>query len=141
MPATPVTASTHYRLHIDDLYVTLITRLWPDKKRAKLAQGQNPSMNRPAGWHDKHSIKINTVPSTMRNGITQAEQAALRLLSDAPDGLNEYNLVVRHSVPGNVLVKLVDAGLIHPVDETLAKPLGFTVTRFFITEQGRALLG
>jgi hypothetical protein len=76
----------------------------------------------------------------MRNGIKQAEQAALRLLSDARCGLSEHNLVVQCAVPGNVLVKLVDAGLIHPVQESLAKPPGFTVTRFFITEQGRALL-
>lgn len=76
----------------------------------------------------------------MRNEITQAERAALRLLSDAPDGLDELNLVVRHAVPSNVVFKLVDAGLIQPRQQTLAKPPGSTMLRFFITEEGRTAL-
>jgi hypothetical protein len=71
--------------------------------------------------------------------LSREQRRALKVLADAPRGVNEEVLVVAHGFSAEMVAGLVLAGLATVMSETKKAPRGLTITieRIRITDDGR----
>lgn len=72
--------------------------------------------------------------------MTRAQEHALAILDDCPEGATHEALVRNARCAPDALMDLVDLGAARSRTAPLANPPGLVVTRYWITDAGRLLL-